>query len=166
MPKITNIKVSKKKPSVYLKELECYNKDIEKCLNNHLTPQGISTGLYDDFYTVFLEDRAKIIFELINKHVLNRSEEIFEKFYQSPALKSTGNIKVFSYYYKKRLDATFDIETKKILFNGNSYSLSQAANVAKQTISGRDDTSTNGWQFWNYIDEDGKTKPINDFRRE
>lgn len=141
------------------------NKDIDKCLENHFIPLDILSGLYDDFYTAFLEDRAKLIFALLKKNVLDRSKEILDEFYQAPALKASGNIKIFAFYYKSRVDAIFDIETQKVLFNGKSYSVSQAAEVAKNSISGRNDASTNGWQFWKYVDDDENTRSINDFRK-
>lgn len=165
MPKITNIKVGKKKPSEYLSDLKKANNDIDKCLENHFIPLDILSGLYDDFYTAFLEERAKLIFELLKKNIQDKSKFIIDEFYQVPTLSSTGNLKIFAYYRRTRVDATFDIETQKVLFNGQSYSVSQAADVAKNSISGRNDASTNGWQFWKYGDNDESAKSINDFRR-
>lgn len=165
MPKITNIKIGKKKPSEYLNDLKNQNKEIFKCLENHFIPLDIVSGLYDDFYTAFLEDRARLVFDLLKKNIFDRTKEIFDEFYQVPAIKISGNIKIFATYRKKRVDAIFDIETQKVLFNGKRYSISQAADVAKNDISGRNDASTNGWQFWKYTDDDNRARSINDFRK-
>jgi hypothetical protein len=164
IPKITNIKIGKKKPSEYLAELKNYNSDIEKCIENHLIPAYLIDGTYDDFYTVFLEDRAKLILSVIKKNIIEKTNQVMNDFYQSPPVKITGNVKVFANYSKKKLDATFDIDTETVLFNSRSYSVSQAAEVAKKSISGKD-TSTNGWQFWRYLDNDGIERSINTYRK-
>ena len=164
MPKITNIKVGKKRPSVYINELAKCNTDILKCLANHFIPAEIINGLYDDFYTTFLDERAKTIFDILKRQVLDKKDQVYEEFYQSPTLKNAGNIKVFADYYKTRLEAAFDIETRRILFNGQSYSVSQAADIAKQSVSGKENTSTNGWHFWKYTEDDGNARTINCFK--
>lgn len=59
IPKLTNIRIGKKAPSQYLKEIREKNKKIGKSLENHLIPTELIEGLYDDFYYDFLEVRAK-----------------------------------------------------------------------------------------------------------
>ena len=164
IPKITNIKIGKKKPSVYLSELKNSNNMLEECIENHLIPKNILTGEYDKFYTAFLEERGKIIFNLINEQVIEREEWIVKEFYKIKTINSTGNIKIFGRYYKKVVNAVYDMETEKVLLEGKVYSVSKAADKAKCTISGNSKTSTNGWTFWRYIDEDNVERKLNSLK--
>ncbi len=165
LPKITNIRIGKKAPSEYLTDMKIKNKDIELSLKNHLIPVEILEGLYDDFYYDFVETRAKQIFELIEINIKQREKKILENFFQAPISSNSGNIKVFVTYYNKRIDATFDIETEKVLYNGKKYSVSAAANKAKEDLSGKANLSTNGWKFWKYTTDSGEERSIDDFRK-
>ncbi|PEQ89358.1 hypothetical protein CN481_18635 [Bacillus sp. AFS006103] len=51
--------------------------------------------------------------------------------------------------------AVSPFDSQKVLFLGEIHSISSAADKAKQTLTGKRDTSTNGWRFWKYIDENG-----------
>lgn len=122
-------------------------------------------GLYDDFYYDFIETRAKQIFELIDLNIKQKEKKILANFYQAPISSSSGNIKVFATYYNRKIEATFDRETEKILYNGEKYSVSAAANKAKEDLSGKENVSTNGWKFWRYLTDSGEERPIDDFRK-
>lgn len=163
IPKITNIKVGKKSPSKYMNELKSSNGKLENTLNEHLIPKEILEGLYDEFFSEFIEERAKLIFILINNNIIEQEKQILEQYYQAPTVK--GNIKIFAKYYNKRMEATLDIESQKVLFLGESHSVTSAADKAKSTISGKTNTSTNGWIFWKYINDEGQEKCIDELRR-
>jgi len=81
IPKITNIKIGKKSPSQYLPELEESNPEIRRSLAQHLVPEETIEGLYDELYTIFLEDRARKMFELVKKYVIDEREQIISDFY-------------------------------------------------------------------------------------
>lgn len=165
IPKITNIKIGKKAPSIYLKELKLNNPALDKSLKYHLIPEDILSGLYDDFYTDFLEVRANLIMDLIDKYVMSKEKLIFDDFYKQPIIKNTGTIKIHANYYRNKVEATFNIDTQNIFYAGKNYSVSLAADKAKEDLSGKTNTSTNGWKFWKYIDDDGNFRFIDDFRK-
>jgi hypothetical protein len=164
IPKLTNIKIGKKAPSEYLRDIKKKNNQIEESLNNHFIPNKIIDGVYDNFYIDFVENRAKQIYELIDNKIISKGNKIFDEFYQMPIVKTTGNLKVFASYFKRKIEATFDIETEKILYKGKEYSVSAAADKAKEDIKGKTNTSTNGWKFWRYI-ESGEERFIDDYRK-
>ena len=163
IPKITNIKVGKKTPSEYMTELKRSNNKLDNTLLEHLVPIEIMEGLYDEFYFEFIDERAKLIFKLVKSNVIDKEKKILENYYKAP--KVTGNIKIFARYYKKQLDATLDLDSQKVLLLGESHSVSSAADKAKFTLTGKSDTSTNGWRFWRYIDEKGNERPIDSLRK-
>ncbi|MBY0121468.1 DUF262 domain-containing protein [Bacillus sp. S/N-304-OC-R1] len=165
IPKLTNIRIGKKAPSEYLKDIKVKNSDIEESLVNHLIPVELSEGLYDDFYIDFVETRAKQIYEKIEKNIIQKESQILDNFYQAPLTGITGNIKVFATYYNKRIEATFDRDTEKILYMGKKYSVSLAANRAKEDLTGKSDASTNGWKFWKYTNDLGEERFVDDFRK-
>ncbi|MFD1779059.1 DUF262 domain-containing protein [Fredinandcohnia salidurans] len=163
IPKITNIKVGKKTPSQYMMELKASNEKLESTLKEHLVPTEIVEGLYDEFFNEFIEERARLIFDLIKKTVIEKEKQIIEQYYQAPRVQ--GNIKIFASYYNKKLEATLDVDSQKVLLLGESHSVSSAADKAKFTLSGKADTSTNGWRFWKYIDYSGQEKYIDELRK-
>lgn len=65
IPKITNIKIGKKKPSTYLGDLRKSNPHLDSALEQQLIPSSIADGTYDELFEIFLEDRAKRILEVI-----------------------------------------------------------------------------------------------------
>lgn len=79
IPKITNIKIGKKAPHVYMKELAETNEHFDLILNNHIIPTDITTGLYEGFYKDFLEERAKLIYNVINTKIFAKAETIEKK---------------------------------------------------------------------------------------
>lgn len=65
IPKITNIKIGAKKPSIYLQEIAKENGKLINSLGAHLIPQELMNGKFDDAYEIFLEERANLILEAI-----------------------------------------------------------------------------------------------------
>ncbi|GAK55966.1 hypothetical protein U27_02927 [Candidatus Vecturithrix granuli] len=84
IPKMTNITIGKKPPSQYLQQLQASNPHLAESLKFHLIPEDLMTGMYDDFYLDFVEERAKAIFELIKILVIDARERIIEEFHQEP----------------------------------------------------------------------------------
>ncbi|MBY0118350.1 DUF262 domain-containing protein [Paenibacillus xylanexedens] len=164
IPKITNIRIGKKAPSIYMGEMKNHNQSILECLKNHLIPEEIINGVYDEFYNDFLEERAKMIYDVIKIEIWDQQKQVIDLFYAPPVNKQSGNIKIFATYHRKRKEATYDIDTQKVFYEGAHYSVSSAADKAKEDMTGKTNTSTNGWRFWKYIDEIGQERFINDFR--
>lgn len=78
IPKILNIKIGKKAPSVYLSELEQkINPRLATCLTSHLIPEEmINEETWDTLFKLFLDERAKSIFSLIEKYTIERAIEM------------------------------------------------------------------------------------------
>jgi hypothetical protein len=163
IPKITNIKISKDAPDLYLNKLYLTNNKLKDSLIRHMIPIEIIDGDYNEFFSVFIEDRAKNIFESIKTHVIDKKDIIKEVYYKERKKIIGNNIDIFATYNKKVIYAKFNRETQEIFLDGTRYkSVSTAADVAKKKISGKD-TSTNGWTFWKYKDGD-EDKFIQDLR--
>jgi hypothetical protein len=81
LPKILNIKVGKKAPSVYLSELQQKeNPLLAECLTSHLIPEEIiMDNTWDILFKLFLEDRAQSIFDIIEKYTIGRATEMAAK---------------------------------------------------------------------------------------
>ncbi|WP_433959059.1 GmrSD restriction endonuclease domain-containing protein [Cytobacillus horneckiae] len=169
LPKLTNIRIGKKAPSEYLMDIKVKNNYIEDSLINHHIPTELLEGMYDDFYWDFVETRAKNMYELIEVNIIHQEKQILDNFYQAPIISNSGNIKVFATYYNTRIEATFDIDTEKILYRGKTYSVSAAANKVKEELSDKNNRSinrsTNGWKFWKYITDLKEERFIDDFRK-
>lgn len=150
IPKITNIKIGKKTPDVYMNELYKCNNKLKESLQNHLIPVDIMDGIYNEFFDEFIKDRAKMIFKELNENIINRKDEIVKLHYEVKKKSFGKNIDIFCDYRKNRVTASFNRETQEILWDGKKYtSVSTAANAVKKSISGND-MSTNGWKFWKY----------------
>ncbi len=89
IPKLTNIKIGKKPPSIYLAELKSKNSKLVESLENHLIPmpEDFIEGLYDDFYDDFLDERAEEMFQLVKQHVLDIQKEIETEFFEGVSAK-------------------------------------------------------------------------------
>jgi hypothetical protein len=74
--KISNIKISNKPPSVYLKELRQNNPNLDDCLESHLVPPGVATGEYDDVYGIFIEDRVRRLFSVLNERAIKERDRL------------------------------------------------------------------------------------------
>jgi hypothetical protein len=166
VPKLTNIKIGQKPPSIYLKDLHKQNPQMKQSLQNHVIPVELLEGMYDEDYLFFLEERAETIFQIIQANITNISEDIRLEFYQEPRI-SLGNEKicVFAEYYERRIEADYHLATRQVLYQGKLYSPSGAAEKVKKEISGKD-LSANGWEFWKFIDEQGQEKCILELRKD
>lgn len=163
IPKITNIKIGKKAPDKYMNELYSENDKLKESLEKHMIPIEIMDGNYNEFFSVFIQNRAKKIFECIEKNIIDKIDRIKEMHYQDKKKSIGNNIDIFATYNKKVINAKFNRETQEVLLEGKKYtSVSTAANVAKKKISG-EDRSTNGWNFWKYKDGE-EEKSIIDLR--
>jgi hypothetical protein len=76
IPKITNVKVSNKPPSIYINQLSAKNPNITLALSSHLIPISIVSGEYDELYQIFLEDRAKMIVDHMRSTVLVERDSV------------------------------------------------------------------------------------------
>lgn len=165
IPKLTNIKIGQSPPSKYLKELQNKNPRLDVSLEKHLIPIELLNGDYDEDYMSFLEKRATIIFEIIKDNITNIYKDIRSEFYLEPQItQDHEKIQVFSTYYNQRIEADYYPGEQQVLYKGKSYSPSGAAGLAKKDISGKDN-STNGWEFWKFIDEQGQEKCILELRK-
>ncbi len=81
IPKITNIKIGKKPPQTYLSEIRATsNPNLENCLPSHQIPKElISDAAYNGLFKLFLEDRAKAIFGVMNKYANKPRQDIITK---------------------------------------------------------------------------------------
>jgi hypothetical protein len=78
IPKLTNITVGKKAPQVYLSELQREtNPQLAECLPSHLiNPEMITEPIWNSYFRLFLEERAKAIFALIERHAIAPAEDM------------------------------------------------------------------------------------------
>lgn len=166
IPKITNIKISKKAPHIYMNEILKNNPQFPEVLSNHMIPTDILSGLYENFYDTFVEERAKLIFNKLNEMIISKQEMIESKFVidVKKIANYTGTISIWGNYRKKKATAVYNIETQQVLYNGNKFSVSTAADKAKIDLGAPDTVSTNGWNWWKYTDENGMEQSINNYR--
>lgn len=81
IPKILNIQVGKKAPSVYLQELEQKNPQLGDCLESHLLPKDLLIdSTWDAYFKLFLEDRAQRIFALVAHYTIDRAVEMASQY--------------------------------------------------------------------------------------
>jgi hypothetical protein len=90
IPKLANLKASNKPPSAYLAELKKRNSRLADALRQHLVPEELIDGTYDEFYEVFLEDRGKAMMSILNEHVF----DVRRKMLEESASKDTGSDEV------------------------------------------------------------------------
>jgi hypothetical protein len=84
IPKITNIRVGNKAPSVYLNELAARNGKLPEILKNHLIEPGLMTGDYDGSYDYFLNERGDAILKLIRDRVMVLQSSILKDHGRAP----------------------------------------------------------------------------------
>jgi len=82
IPKLTNIKIGKKKPSEYFQKLHKKNLKLIETLKKHNipNPEDIINGKYDERFEDFLLERAIIIFNKIEAELINKFENIKTEF--------------------------------------------------------------------------------------
>jgi hypothetical protein len=83
IPKLTNIKVSNKSPSKYIRELSAKNPNIRLALESHLIPENIITGDYDELYQIFLDDRAKLIVDALKARIIGERDALLHDLRQA-----------------------------------------------------------------------------------
>lgn len=166
IPKITNIKIGKKAPSVYLGELIKDNPKLDQSLINHLIPIEIIDQKYDDKYDAFKKNRAESIFNLINEMVIKKRDYIFANYYEELKREGSENkYEIFADYKGNRYRANFDLTNNKVVFNDDVYDSVSSAGDAVKKESGKEAPSTNGWEFWKFKDSDGTEKFIDVLRK-
>lgn len=166
IPKITNIKIGKKAPHIYMKELLGVNTNFCNVLNSHMIPTDIISGLYEGFYTDFIDDRAKLIYNEIKSKIVDNRESIentFIKLIDKPA-DYAGSISIYGKYKGNTATASFNIDLQEVLYKGVKSSPSSAANQAKIDMGGKETVSTNGWKWWKYKTSDGNDSLLDDHR--
>jgi len=164
IPKITNIKIGKKAPGKYLQLLREENPNLATCLHNHALPVELIDGNWDARFKEFLLLRAEKMFELLDKYVLTPQKDIIKEFYQEPQAKSGERIPIVARYYNKELRGELDLADAKIYIGDEVYSVSGGGSEAKKRLTGKENKSTNGWQFWRYTGESGEEHFIEDLR--
>ena len=142
------------------------NPQFSTVLSNHMIPKDTISGLYENFYDSFIEDRAKLIFSKLEEMVISKQEYIESKFVTNIKKVSshTGTIPIWGNYRRKKATAVYNIDTQEVLYNGNKYAVSTAADKAKIDLGAPETVSTNGWNFWKYADENGIDQSISDYR--
>lgn len=166
IPKVTNIKIGKKPPHIYMQELEQINPHFKEILTNHMIPVDVMSGLFEGFYADFLEERAKLIYNEINDRIILKRDSIEKNFVkqQEKAADYAGAISVFGSYKGQTVSASFNIELQEVLYNGTKSKPSTAANQAKIDMGGKETVSTNGWKWWKYKNEEGEEAFLDDYR--
>jgi hypothetical protein len=72
IPKLTNVKVSNKPPSQYLNVLASRNAEFDVALRSHFLSNELLTGDYDNNYDFFLDERAGLIMDAIERNVIEQ----------------------------------------------------------------------------------------------
>ncbi len=81
IPKLTNITIGKKSPTVYMREIAGRNGNLPECLSSHLIPHEIiEDGIWSTFFKAFLDERANRLFALIEEHTSDRLTEMSKRF--------------------------------------------------------------------------------------
>jgi hypothetical protein len=165
IPKLLNIRIGKRQPSEYLSEISKSNPSLGGCLTDHFIPTQTIEGLFDDFFTDFIEERAAMIFDALQKSVFSQRQAIEKQYFQEPARAKESSIKIFRTYLGVYGEAIFNTETQKVKYNGNELTVSGAAEEFKRSVKSTDTMTANGWRFWKYIDQETQQeRPIDDFR--
>lgn len=166
IPKITNIKIGKKAPHIYMNELLQENRKFKDVLKNHMIPVDILSGLYENFYDTFIEERAKLIFDKLHSLIISKQDTLSAIF--TVDIKKTasysGTIPIWGTYKRKKAEASYNIDTQEVLYNNKKYSVSTSADKAKINLGAPNSVSTNGWKWWKYTDSNGETQSIENYR--
>ena len=81
IPKIDNIKIGKKAPSIYLNEILERNPELTELIGTQsMIPKELITGELDDNYDKFLELRASMLYDALEEELFSNTSEIQEKF--------------------------------------------------------------------------------------
>lgn len=82
IPKLLNIQVGKKAPQIYLSELlQKTNSQLATCLPCHVIPtEMISEPIWNECFKLFLEERSKDIFNLIQRYAIAPAADMISKY--------------------------------------------------------------------------------------
>lgn len=81
IPKLLNIKIGKKAPQTYLAELARINSRLADCLVTHLIPNDMLVEpLWNKTFKMFLEERARAIFGLVEQYAIQPFHEMVERY--------------------------------------------------------------------------------------
>ncbi len=164
LPKKLNISVRDARPKLYLKEFESKNPNLRKTLDNHILPQELVDGNYDESFSQFLEWRAKAVFNVIERHIIQKATS-FKDAYYFDANTDQSTLVIFGVYKKQEIQASYNKKSGTILYNDKIYDTpSAAAQQAKIDKGAGKDNTENGWSFWKYLDDNGDKRSISDFR--
>nr|WP_319509744.1 DUF262 domain-containing protein [uncultured Draconibacterium sp.] len=152
IPKITNIKIGNKAPSIYMQEIKNdKNESLEESLKSHYIETDIINGGYDNDFVFFLEYRADEIYKALDNKVFSQNDEVKKRFYIEPVWDKS--ISVFARYYKTEVNGSFNPKSGSLSYNGKLYDSPSGAGIqAKIDIGAPEDTTVNGWRFWKFID--------------
>lgn len=157
IPKIQNIKIKDKAPSIYFNELKEANPEIGGALHQHFITSDVAENLLngnlDKDFKFFLELRAEEIFKVVNEYVLQQHAKIKNEYYSEPkVLKST--IQIFGSYYRKAIRAQFNPSSKTIFYNNEVYTNpTDAAIKAREDLGAKESNEElDGWKFWKYYE--------------
>lgn len=166
VPKSLNIKISDKKPSEYLSEINKVNHEFKTTLQNHLIPDELLTGELDNDYQFFIQIRASEIFDKINKYVIQPLEKVKQEFFEEQKIDETSNVSIFAKYKGSPAEATFNPLSHKVFYKGKLFDSPSMAAIEMKIDNGASaDTTENGWTFWRFIDANGNEKKIDEFRK-
>lgn len=160
IPKISNIIISDKAPSKYLKEIESKNSSLKSSLEKHLIPLEIMD--MDELFLEILDERASKLFDILQNILVDKQTYILQNHYKERE-NQKGNVEVFGIYKGQEIHASLDLETKEVMYKSEYYSPSAAAAKVKEEISGKT-ISTSGWDFWKYKDEEDEVKLIKELK--
>lgn len=80
IPKLLNIQIGKRPPQTYLKELQQKNPKLDASLLTHLMPNDMLTDTgWNEFFRLFMEERARAIFGLIEQYAILPFSDIFSR---------------------------------------------------------------------------------------
>src|SRR5205085_3864128 len=81
IPKLLNIQIGKKAPQIYLSEVQQKtNSQLASCLPCHLIhTEMISEPTWNECFKLFLEERAKNIFTLIQRYAIAPAGDMVSK---------------------------------------------------------------------------------------
>jgi len=81
---VSNKSISASPPAEYFDEYKRENPDLKKALNSHLIPSGEDSGIWNNNYEEFIEQRAELIYSKIKEKIGDFSAAIDANFESTP----------------------------------------------------------------------------------
>jgi hypothetical protein len=159
IPRITNIRIGAKAPSIYLKELAQKNPDLPTCLQSHLINLEILDEGSDTNFEELTYERAEQMFNLLEHYAIAP----YSEFSETLVVSRERAIDIFADYKKHSLQAKFFPNTKEIEFEGHRGSVTTITEIAVSSIGGPK-RAPNGWVFWKFVDDGGDEVEIDNLR--